>query len=156
MVIYTIIQKYLDAKRHLNVSNSPDKLSNSASNSNKLRTIKILIWLPKMQIIIPVYPAPPHTIKGLWSILIFEIMFPGATGFFFCINNLAASVISGIHSLEYKVMLDSRWICVSTLHFYILTFSFPACASLQKASHMLNHTVTSCAYIMLYKIQWLW
>lgn len=65
MVIYTIIRKYLDAKRHLNVSNSPDKLSNSASNLNKLRAIISLIWLPKMQIIIPVYPAPPQIIKGL-------------------------------------------------------------------------------------------
>lgn len=65
MVIYTIILKYLDARRHLNVSNFPDKLSNSASNSNKLRTIKSLTWLPKMQIIIPVYRVPPQIIKGL-------------------------------------------------------------------------------------------
>lgn len=156
MVIYIIIQKCLDAKRHLNVNNPPDKLSNSASNSNILRTIKSLTWLPKMQIINLVYPAPPRIIKGLWYILIFEIMFPRATGFFLYKQPSCSLVISGIHLLECKVMLDSRWICVSTPHFYILTFSFPACASFQKASHMLNHTVTSCAYIMLYKIQWLW
>jgi len=64
------------------VSNSPDKPSNSASNSNKLQTINSLTWLSQMQIIIPVYSAPPEILQCLWYKLIFEISFPGATGFF--------------------------------------------------------------------------
>lgn len=41
------------------VNKSLYELSNSASNSNELNTFNSLTWLPKMQIIIPVYPAPP-------------------------------------------------------------------------------------------------
>lgn len=156
MVIYTIIWKYLDAKRHLNVNNSPDKLSNSASNLNKLRTIISLNLVAKNANYNPCVSCSTSNYKRLWRILIFEIVFSGATVFCLYKQPNCSLVISGIHLLEYKVMLDSRWICVSTLHFYILTFSFPACAPLQKASHMPNHTVTSCAYIMLYKIQWVW
>lgn len=68
-------------------------------------------------------PAPPSIIKGLWYMLAFETIFPGAIFFFFLYElSVCSPVTSGGCLPERKVMLDSRWICVSTLHFYILTF----------------------------------
>lgn len=108
------------------MNNSSVKFSNFTSNSNNLKKINSLSWLPKMQIICihinSVYPDPCYITKVLWSMLISETIFPGVIVIFLCKLSICSPVTSGIHLPECKVMLDCRWICVSTLHFYILTF----------------------------------
>lgn len=83
--------------------------------------------------------------------LIFEIVLPGATAFFLYKLSSCSLVTSGIHSLECKVTLDSRWICVSTLHFYILTFKYfsSMCFTSESLSYAEPHCDILCIHYVV-------